>query len=224
MLKINEPISLEPESIFDRLGYGITDNPSNRIVTLVDDYIDNYNEFISPSCSYIYRPSAGAQGDFVDIGDSLTLESTLLSRMLANCEMVAVFAASIGNYLEDIAGQLYEDGMIVQATVLDAIGSGSVEKIAGILEDTVRDAAAEAGMVISRRFSPGYCDWDVSQQGTLFQSLGDYKAGIELTDNMLMTPRKSVSGIIGIGRPNRGIADYNPCITCKKKDCPGRRR
>jgi hypothetical protein len=41
---------------------------------------------------------------------------------------------------------------------------------------------------------------------------------------MLMLPRKSISGVIGIGLPGHGIEEYNPCITCRKKDCPGRRR
>jgi hypothetical protein len=43
-----------------------------------------------------------------------------------------------------------------------------------------------------------------------------------LTDSYLMLPRKSVSGIIGIGC-GAGVKDYNPCRTCDKRGCPGRR-
>lgn len=224
MIDLSEPIILDPELILDRIGYGHAEHPSRRIVSLVDDYVENYNEFIAPAYSCTYRPVDGIEGDRVCIGGSLTLESRLLSRLLSRCELVAVFAVSIGKYLEEIGAQLSEDGNIVQATVLDAIGSGSVEKLAGMLEDRLREIAAAAGLVISRRFSPGYCDWDVSQQDTVFAALGGDTAGIELTDSMLMMPRKSVSGIIGIGRPDRGIEEFNPCLTCRKKDCPGRRR
>ena len=48
--------------------------------------------------------------------------------------------------------------------------------------------------------------------------------GIELKKSLLMLPRKSISGVIGIGLPCHGIEEYNPCVTCRKKDCPGRRR
>jgi len=49
---------------------------------------------------------------------------------------------------------------------------------------------------------------------------GDY-AGVKLTDGCLMIPRKSISGIIGIGPIE--IEKYNPCNTCDKLDCVGRR-
>ena len=113
--------------------------------------------------------------------------------------------------------------MIVPATILDAIGSGAAEKLAAIVEDEIRQKANAEDRVISRRFSPGYCDWNVSQQRVLFDMLGDDTAGVELTANMLMTPQKSVSGIIGIGYDNE-ITKYNPCTTCRRQDCPGRRK
>lgn len=224
MLTLNQPIRLDAESILSRIGYANDDRPSRRIAVLVDDYIENYNDFISPACSYVYRRIESIDGDRVDIGDGMVLKSRKLARALADGELVAVFAVTIGNYLEDMATQLAEDGLMVQATVLDAIGSGSVEKLAGIFEDHVREVATSAGMVISRRFSPGYCDWDVSQQEVIFRALNGDTAGIELTDSMLMMPRKSVSGIIGIGLPGKNTERYNPCETCFKKDCPGRRR
>jgi len=38
-----------------------------------------------------------------------------------------------------------------------------------------------------------------------------------------MIPQKSISGIIGIGPASANVENYDPCKTCKKKDCPGRR-
>jgi hypothetical protein len=45
--------------------------------------------------------------------------------------------------------------------------------------------------------------------------------GVRLTKECLMLPRKSVSGVIGIGP--REMKNYNPCKTCNKRDCLGRR-
>ena len=99
-----------------------------------------------------------------------------------------------------------------------------MEKLAGEIEAEIRREAAADGLVVSRRVSPGYCDWDISQQKRLFQLLDSNTAGVTLTENKLMMPRKSISGVIGIGLPGKDIEKYNSCLTCTKKDCPGRRR
>jgi hypothetical protein len=70
---------------------------------------------------------------------------------------------------------------------------------------------------ISNRFSPGYCNWDVSEQHLLFQLLPENACGISLNDRALMTPIKSVTGVLGIGN---GIErkEYK-CSFGSKIDC-----
>jgi hypothetical protein len=216
--------SEEKQDVLSRIGYGAANAVSTRIISLVDDYIDNYHDFIAPSFSYVYRDIEAVDGYLIDIGDSIIIESRVLARLLQRCEQVAVFALTIGGYLEELVTYLADKGMVLQATVLDAIGSGAAEKLADEIEEEIRHKAAKAGLVISRRFSPGYCDWDIVQQGRLFCLLDSDSTGITLTDSMLMMPRKSISGVIGIGLPGRDIERYNPCIACRKRDCPGRRR
>lgn len=224
MLNLNNEIEIDKQRIFNRIGYDDNYEPSARITALVDDYIDNYHDLLSASYSYKIRNIVSVDGNCIDLGDSIVLKSRILAGLLEKCHRVTVFACTIGNYLEDLVAHLSDNGLIVQATVLDAIGSGTAEKLAATVEDKVRAKAADEGMVISRRFSPGYCDWKVSQQRMLFRALGEDTAGVKLNKNMLMLPQKSVSGIIGIGLPGREIEQYNPCLTCSKKDCPGRRR
>ncbi|MFC1995291.1 vitamin B12 dependent-methionine synthase activation domain-containing protein [Chloroflexota bacterium] len=76
---------------------------------------------------------------------------------------------------------------------------------------------------MSRRFSPGYCDWELSQQKMVFRAMNGDFAGIRLTEECLMVPQKSISGIMGLGTCDSNIENYNPCVTCKERDCPGRR-
>ncbi|GAH91002.1 unnamed protein product, partial [marine sediment metagenome] len=52
----------------------------------------------------------------------------------------------------------------------------------------------------SRRLSPGYCDWKIDQQKMVFRAMKDDSAGVRLTEECLMLPQKSISGIIGIGQ------------------------
>ena len=223
MLIIIDQINLDKQEVLNNIGYGVEYQPSARITSLVNDYIENYHDLIASSYSYNIREIESVQGDRVTIGDSITLESKVIARLLERCEKVAVFTLTIGNHLEEMVAYLAENGLVLQATVLDAIGSGAAEKLAAYVEDRIRSMAHAKGLVASRRFSPGYCDWEVSQQKMVFQAMNGDTAGIRLTESLLMIPRKSVSGIIGIGPANHNIEDYNPCHTCHKKDCPGRR-
>lgn len=215
--------SIEKQEVFNRIGYGDAENISARIDSLVNDYIDNYHEFIMPSFSCEYKDIGEASDTRVRI-DGITFKSGVLTHLLGECEYAAVFVLTIGGYLEELVTHLSTKGMMLQATILDSIGSGAVEKLASEIVAEIKREVAEDGLVISRRFSPGYCDWEVTQQKSLFELLGGNTAGVILTENMLMTPRKSISGIIGIGLPGRDIEKFNPCLTCQKKDCPGRRR
>jgi len=223
MLVISSQIDIDRQQVLSHIGYGDDYEPSARIKSLVNDYIENYHDLIAPSYSYEIKDIVSVQGEHVTIEGSITFESKVIARLLERCEKVAIFALTIGNHLEEMVAYLAENGLVLQATVLDAIGSGAAEKLAAYVGDRIRKMANAEGLVTSRRFSPGYCDWEVSQQKMVFHALNGNSAGIRLTESLLMIPRKSVSGIIGIGLANNNIESYNPCHTCKKRDCPGRR-
>jgi hypothetical protein len=191
---------------------------------LIDDYVENVHNLIEPSYSCVVRDIKLVQGSRVIIDGSIIFESPVIASLLEQCEKAAVFVVTIGERLEEMAYRLAEDGLIVQATVLDAIGSVAAEEVAEFVQGKVREIADDQGLAISQRFSPGYCDWDIGQQRRLFWAVGGDSMGIHLTDGCLMIPRKSISGIIGIGPRDGSVDNYNPCRTCDKHNCPGRRR
>ncbi|MBA7697925.1 hypothetical protein ES703_106597 [subsurface metagenome] len=221
MVALSNEIDIDSRQVLHNIGYGTKNKLPARISSLIDEYLENACHLLEPSYSCIIRDVAFVQEAHVAIKDSVTFESEVIARLLEHCHKAAIFLVTIGDLLEETVGQLAEDRLVVQATVLDAIGSVAVESVANFVQERVEEVAQAQGLTISRRFSPGYCDWDVSQQKMVFQTMkGDY-AGIHLTDGCLMLPRKSISGIIGIGP--RDVADYNPCKTCDKHDCVGRR-
>jgi len=224
MLALDNHIAIEKQQVLNQIGYDDEGEPSTRIDSLVNDYIDNYQDLIAPSYSYTVCDIEWVRENDISLGNAMVLKSNVIARLLSRCKKVAVFALTIGSYLEDLVAHLAEERLVLQATVLDAIGSGTAEKLAKQIEEKIKKFANAENMVTSRRFSPGYCDWKVDQQEMVFHALHGDTGGVRLTDSMLMVPRKSVSGIIGIGLPDRDIENYNPCITCKKKECPGRRK
>jgi len=221
MVIVSKPINIESRQVLQDMGYHADVKPPAGITSLVDDYIENVYQLVEPTYSYVIRDIELVYGSGVVIEGWITFGSEVVARLLERCEKVVVFVVTIGNYLEEMVGQLAEDGMILQATVLDAIGSAAVENLASFMQDRIRAIALAEGLYTSRRFSPGYCDWDVAQQRMVFQVMNWDTAGVSLTEGCLMLPRKSLSGIIGLGPP--GVENYDPCHTCDTHDCPGRR-
>jgi cobalamin-dependent methionine synthase I len=100
---------------------------------------------------------------------------------------------------------------------LDAVGSAAAEACADSLESEVRAVAAAAGWKITNRLSPGYCGWVTQEQQKLFSLLPGDPCGIRLSSSSLMSPIKSVSGVIGLG-PNVRYLDHM-CDTCDMTTC-----
>jgi hypothetical protein len=216
-------IEIDKKQVCHYIGYDDDQNLSARIASLIDDYAEHAHSLIHPLFSYVIKNVEWARGSISIIEGSVIFKSRIIAQLLEHCPQVAIFLVTIGKYLEETAWQLSRDGLILEATVLDAIGSDAVEKVADFVHDRIKEVAETQGHVISRRFSPGYCDWNVGQQQMLFYALTGNTVGIRLTGECLMIPQKSISGIIGIGPPESNVENYNPCKTCKKKDCPGRR-
>jgi len=221
MVAISNRIDIDSQQVLHNIGYGTDYEPSARIESLVNEYVENTCHLIEPSYSYVIRGISSVKGSRVVIEGSFTFKSGVVAQLVEQCEKVALFIATIGSRLEEMVCHLAEDGLVLQAAVLDAIGSGVTETVADFVQGKIGEVARAQELYISRRFSPGYCDWDISQQKMVFRAMnGDY-AGVQLTKGYLMLPQKSISGIIGIG--SREVEDYNPCKMCDKQDCVGRR-
>ncbi|MFC2014150.1 vitamin B12 dependent-methionine synthase activation domain-containing protein [Chloroflexota bacterium] len=221
MVSISNSIDIDSQQVFRNIGYCANGVPSARIESLVNEYIENTCQLIEPAYSYVIRDIIMVQGPSITLDGLVTFRSEIIARLLKQCEKVAVFVVTIGNRLEEMVCHLAEEGLMVQASVLDAIGSGVTETVADFMQDKIGGVARAQGLYTSRRFSPGYCDWEVSQQRKVYQAMNGDTAGVRLTRECLMLPQKSISGIIGIGPCE--VENYNPCKTCKKRDCIGRR-
>ena len=221
MVTASNEININAQRVFRDIGYSADCEPSVRMVSLVNEYVENARDLFEPSYSSIIRNIDSVTGSRAVIEGSITFQSEVIAQLLKQCQKVAIFLVTIGRYLDETTRQLAKDGMILQSSVLDAIGSDAVEATANFVQNRIGEIAHAQGLHISRRFSPGYCDWDISQQKTIFSAMEGNCAGITLTDGCLMLPRKSISGIIGIGPVE--VENYNPCKTCDRQDCVGRR-
>ena len=130
---------------------------------------------------------------------------------------VALFLCTAGEDFTRMTNALNEQGDIMEAYILDAIGSLTVENTMDKIQESLKNEFFKQQFKISNRYSPGYCNWPLSDQTALFELIGENPTGIQLSDSCLMTPRKSVSGIIGIGQHLRHHK-YG-CEICTNASC-----
>jgi len=142
---------------------------------------------------------------------------------LSGADLLATFVVTIGSAAERLARRWLRNGRVLPGTIVDAIASEAAEATAERLWQEVRRWAQGRGWEVTPRYSPGYCGLDVRQQVPLFDVLPARLVNVWLTPSCLMVPIKSISGLIGIGSPQRVQADRYPCERCAHPDCPQRR-
>jgi hypothetical protein len=138
-------------------------------------------------------------------------------RELKDASQAALFLCTAGREITILAQQHAAGGDEMMAYVLDIIGSVAADKVAQKLLQNLEYEVALQGLGITDSFSPGYCNWSVAEQQTLFSLMPPDFCGITLSPSSLMDPVKSVSGIAGIGA---GLQQKGyQCNWCTDRQC-----
>lgn len=140
-----------------------------------------------------------------------------VAKELRNSTSVAFFICTAGERISQQSVQLLKGENPVLGYVYDVLGSMIVEAATDLLQAEIKQWAEDKGLAITNRYSPGYCKWSVADQHQLFSFFPEGCCGITLTHSALMSPVKSVSGIIGLGEEVM-FRDYT-CDLCNITDC-----
>ena len=179
------------------------------------------NKLIKPSVHYrIVKPSA-MDNDVVQLDETVEFSSTQLAKTLKNAEEIVCFVGTIGTSVENEINRLLGKQQLAEAYILDAMASVAVENMIDRFQNLMEKRFSSEERAVTLRFSPGYCDWPVTQQKKLFNIFNPKQLNVELLDSCLMKPRKSVSGVFGIN-PQESES-YNPCRDCPTRRCESRR-
>ena len=129
-------------------------------------------------------------------------ESDTVRRALADCEGGVLFAATVGLGIDRLAMR-YARTSPAKALMFDAIGSERVEALCDAFNAEIKAEAAKEGGFTRPRFSPGYGDLPLALQKEIFRVLSPEKyIGASLRESLIISPAKSVTAIIGIGKNN----------------------
>ena len=125
------------------------------------------------------------------------LVSKDLAKTLDGCDMVLVFAATVGIDADRLISK-YSRISPTRALMFQAIGA---ERIEALCDAFCAEFAREEGVILAPRFSAGYGDLSIETQKDIFTLLDPPKRiGLSLTDSLLMSPTKSVTAFVGIKR------------------------
>ncbi|HEY2012219.1 MAG TPA: hypothetical protein VGH38_01905, partial [Bryobacteraceae bacterium] len=165
----------------------------------------------------------------VESVDSLPFESARLKQTLAQAEAHSAFlvAASAGPELEEHARTLWADERPDEYFFLEIFGSAVVEHLITVTGARLCAWAEARAMAVLPHFSPGYADWDISEQPRLLELIGDGLPGkLEALESGALRPKKSQLAVFGLTRHTdrvRRLTDLVPCESCSFGPCQFRR-
>ena len=183
------------------------------------------HRIIKPRVHYKKHKIQTVSSGVIQLDGNLRLKSPKLARTMRGGKDIVCFIGTIGRGIEKEINKLMRKKRLSEAYVLDAMGSVMVENLVDQFQSRLRQHHKDRNKTVGPRFSPGYCDWPVTEQKKLFQLMEPRSVGVELTDSCLMKPRKSISGVFGVFPVDEGqkLSNYNPCWDCQKLDCTARR-
>ncbi len=146
-----------------------------------------------------------------------------LTEIVKEADKLALFIFTLGRPLSDKIQKLIQEKDYPLGFVLDIIASGSAER-ATIIQEKRFEKANTGRENKALLYSPGYCGWHVSAQKKIFEYLNPEQIGITLNNSFLMTPLKSVSGILVAGEKkiHNFKNNFGFCRDCISHTCIGR--
>lgn len=215
-------INISYNQIISSLGYRDVPLPL-FVLQIVQQVLDKAPTLITPKCTLSIAPCGAFDVRKKEMRcNSVTFQTeSIITKQLTSASTVAFFVCSIGSSMENWAKREMDAGDLLQGYIIDRVASEYVEALADWMENELDKYLKSLTWKRTNRYSPGYCNWSVSEQNKLFSFFPPNPSGVSLTEGSLMIPIKSVSGIIGVG-PDAEKKDYE-CSLCDLHDCCKRR-
>lgn len=208
------PVDLK--ELYTLMGYGNRE-PAESIQWIIQEMLKELEQICIPSYGFTIYSGGRKDKEHIWIGEKILNTGLIITSALREADHFALFTATIGENFDRYVHTLQEKDDMVKAFIADSLGSVLVEACTSLLMKELEKRMKTLGLQTSNNYSPGYCDWKLIEQETLFSFLPPNFCGITLTSSFLMLPVKSVSGIVGISKNIRKRA-YG-CEICNMKNC-----
>ncbi len=193
---------------------------SESIEALTNAVIPKVIESLSPKGCFVLE-SIVLKETTVFVGD-MEICSASLSKNLSGCSHGVVFALTVGNGADRLISS-YSATKPAFALAASACATAAAEEYADMFCNELKNHFRQKNLYLRPRFSPGYGDFSIDFQKKFIDLTEASKhLGIYLTKAMMMTPSKSITGIIGVADKNTDCP-VGGCEICNNNKCIYRR-
>jgi len=191
-----------------------------NVHSLADSVLPLVMENLSPKGCFVLK-NLVFKDEQIFVGN-MKISSCSLKKNLAGCQSAVVFALTVGIGADRLIAS-YSSTKPSFALVASAGATAAVEAYADLFCGELKSWFGQKNQYLRPRFSPGYGDFSPDFQRDFVEMTEASKhLGIYLTKAMMMTPTKSVTGIIGVSECN-SECPVGGCELCNNKDCIYRR-
>jgi hypothetical protein len=218
-----ESCSINEIKIIELLGYD-ADTVPEPVMETISSIIKQLPSKVRLQSGYkIFNPrKVKLDGDYFNIDNRTFSCGKIIYSTLKNSDTIAFLISSIGDEIENWSKHFMYNEEMLKGYLIDKIASELVEQLADKTQLLLEDELKELELKATNRYSPGYCGWSVADQQNLFSLLPSKFCGVTVNDTSMMTPIKSVSAVIGIGK-NIEKKNYE-CSICEIEFCYKRER
>ena len=158
--------------------------------------------------------------DWIGVGAG-RLDSAMVAQYLQQATHLCFGVCTLGQRLVQQIRDWFAEKKHLQAVLLDEIGTLLLYKLSDYFELLMCEQAKSLGLQASGALNPGDDGFDISLQGTVLELAGGNHIGVQLQGSGTLTPHKSLTAVIGLGRgmPMRSRSDR--CRDCQSRArCP----
>ena len=178
---------------------GVIRSRSPRLVEIAERALNEGRAFLKPQTLYRELDVEALRHEHLILEGGLTLSGKLVSEYLGSAERAVLILCTVGDALETHVTGVFKDDS-VYGLALDGVGSAAVEALANAACKYFEDQAIGLGLHTSIPLSPGMVDWPVEVgQPEIFAILEPAQINVSLSHYGIMTPRKSLSMMLGFG-------------------------
>ncbi len=201
---------------------------SVRIDSLLGEAMRKFEESVAPVG--VIQELTFEEFDPIFEGEGENAEDVLLAQVYPGADNLALFALTMGEEVSTAIERLFDERQFAAGSMLDATASIAADTASEVFETLFLEDLSSRGAVTTDHivlgYSPGYCGWHITAQRKLFDFLDPGRINITLNDSCLMTPLKSITGLLisGTGDIHLFEPRFGYCRSCMHRSCQERLR
>lgn len=206
--------SIDQKEALRYLGY-VGNKPDENIQKILNECESNVLDIIDPR--YVYKCF-----DIINNQDKIVLDNCKLELIgndivnhLKGCTKVILMCATLSINIDRFI-RVTQITDMTKAIIIDSLASVAIEKICDNIQVDIMEEFR--GYFQTYRYSPGYGDFPIEIQKDFLSALdAPKKIGLTSTDGCILTPKKSVTAVIGLSETQLRT-EKRGCQSCNMKD------